>query len=164
MGYQLASLYVTVISGSLWDALEQIIKHPGYLLVFLSRSLPKVAVYFLTYVLARVGSGLPLLLLRPWTLASWPRSRNDLGPSVGHCWFGCEAPTAALVLVIGLTYSFIAPAILLARCTSASVPWSTAGFSHMFTSLNSTAGVRFGMTSSTVSSWDFSWARSLCWP
>jgi len=115
-GYQLASLYVTVISGSLWDALEQIIKHPGYLLVFLSRSLPKVAVYFLTYVLARVGSGLPLLLLRPWALASWPRSRNDLGPSVGHCWFGCEAPTAALVLVIGLTYSFIAPAILPA-CT-----------------------------------------------
>ncbi|CAE8602780.1 unnamed protein product, partial [Polarella glacialis] len=117
--YQLASLYVTVLSGSLWDSLQSILDHPGNVLGILSQSLPKVAVYFLTFVLARACSGLPILLLRPWVFCCGAGSRPTgweespgRAAAVEHCQLGSEAASAALVLVIGLTYSIIAPVIL----------------------------------------------------
>jgi len=104
--YQLASLYVTILSGSLIQSLEEILNRPSSILSILSSSLPNVAVYFVTYILARIGTSLPLLLLRP---------AAPLGCSSDHtqqCQFGYELSSISLVLVIGLTYSFIAPAIL----------------------------------------------------
>jgi len=106
-GYQLASLCVTMITASIWIELRNILQSPASILGLLSNSLPKVAVYFVTFVLARVGVSLPLLLLRPWDLLGGSRAE-----AVARCAFGSEGANAALVLVIGLTYSFIAPAIL----------------------------------------------------
>jgi len=105
-GYQLASLCVTMITGSIWIELQNILQSPASFLTLLSSSLPKVAVYFVTFVLTRTGFSLPLLLLRPWDLLTGPPA------AAVRCAYGSEAANAALVLVIGLTYSFIAPAIL----------------------------------------------------
>merc|ERR1711920_1151565 len=103
--YQLATLYITQSFGSLWSSLELILDHPTQILEILSTELPKISVYFTTFVVARIGTSLPLLILRPW---SYCQQRGE----VLRCQFGAELADAALVLVIGLTYSFIAPAIL----------------------------------------------------
>eukprot|EP00933_Yihiella_yeosuensis_P011019 TRINITY_DN11797_c1_g1_i1.p1 TRINITY_DN11797_c1_g1~~TRINITY_DN11797_c1_g1_i1.p1 ORF type:complete len:409 (-),score=45.16 TRINITY_DN11797_c1_g1_i1:72-1298(-) len=113
--YQLVSLYVTVLSGSVWEDLQKIIDHPGSLSQILAHSLPNGATYFVTFVLSRAFTGLPLLLLRPSVFCCGHESRaTGLGPVSKHtyCAFGSEAASAALVFVLGLTYSFIAPAIL----------------------------------------------------
>lgn len=108
--YQLASLYVTVLSGSLWDSLTKILDQPSQVLDILARSLPKANVYFLSFVLARACVGVPLLLLRPDVCFGFC-GLSGSGAKI-HCAFGYEASSIAIVLVIGITYSFIAPAIL----------------------------------------------------
>ena len=105
--YQMASLYVTVLSGSLWDSLTDIIDHPQHVLDILAHSLPKANVYFFSFVLARACAGIPFLLLHWHFFCSKCAPREEI-----HCAFGYEASNVALVFVIGLTYSFIAPAIL----------------------------------------------------
>ncbi|CAJ1365089.1 unnamed protein product [Effrenium voratum] len=106
--YQLASLYVTVLSGSLWDSLQEILDHPQQVLDILAHSLPKANVYFLTFVLARACTGIPFLLLHTQFFCS---CRRDAQKKIA-CAYGYEASNIALVFVIGLSYSFIAPAIL----------------------------------------------------
>ena len=110
--YQLASLYVTVLSGSLWDSLTKILDQPSQVLDILARSLPKANVYFLTFVLARACVGVPLLLLRPYTCLATCSLTGAAGEPKIRCAYGYEASSIAIVLVIGITYSFIAPAIL----------------------------------------------------
>lgn len=105
--YQLASFYVTVLSGSLWDSLAEIKENPSQLVDILAGSLPKANVYFLSFVLARACSGIPFLLLH------WQFFCSKCAPQERIlCAYGYEASNVALVFVIGLTYSFIAPAIL----------------------------------------------------
>eukprot|EP00927_Polykrikos_kofoidii_P014590 TRINITY_DN16418_c0_g1_i1.p1 TRINITY_DN16418_c0_g1~~TRINITY_DN16418_c0_g1_i1.p1 ORF type:complete len:706 (-),score=84.21 TRINITY_DN16418_c0_g1_i1:65-2146(-) len=104
--YNLASLYVTVFAGSLWESLQQIVDSPKSVLDILSTTLPKGCVYFTTFVMARVGTGLPLILLRPWYFF-WPASGG-----LQRCQYGAEFSNAALVLIVSLTYGFTAPAIL----------------------------------------------------
>lgn len=122
--YQLASVYVINMSGSWLVAMQDIFDSPKNVLSLLAGSLPQVAVYFFSLVMARVGISLPLLLLRPWAWGSLPlaaRSRDSPvaagleapePPPPVRCALGSQAADTALVLVIGLTYSFIAPAIL----------------------------------------------------
>merc|ERR1712113_157621 len=49
-----------------------------------------------------------MLVLRPWDCLGWCMSPL---PSI-HASFSIEATSAVIVLVLGLTYSFIAPVIL----------------------------------------------------
>ena len=105
--YQMASLYVTVLSGSLWNSLAQILDHPREVLEILAKSLPKANVYFLSFIMARACTGIPFLLFH------WQFFCSKCAPQEKiHSAFGYEASNVALVFVIGLTYSFIAPAIL----------------------------------------------------
>ena len=105
--YQMASLYVTVLSGSLWDSLQQILDHPQEVLDILAHSLPKANVYFLSFVMARACTGIPFLLLHWQFFCAKCAPQEQI-----HSAYGYEAANLALVFVIGLTYSFIAPAIL----------------------------------------------------
>jgi len=100
----LATLYVTVFMGTVWRSLEDFIAHPRCVSEILGDSIPKVCVYFISFVVARLGTGLPLLLLRPLYL--YP-VRN-----VVECDISYEATNIALVLVLGLTYAVVAPVIL----------------------------------------------------
>lgn len=112
--YQLASLYVMNMSGSIIRALQDIFDSPKNVLNILASSLPQVAVYFFSLVMARVSISLPLLLLRPWDVPATGASARaaESRPAPVRCYLGSQAADSALVLVIGLTYSFIAPAIL----------------------------------------------------
>lgn len=111
MRYQLATLYVTVASGSLWDSLGTLATRPASGAELVRDSVPKVAVYFITFVFASIGVSLPMLLWRPWDipLFLFPSSSEKLTVPWA---IGIEVAAPALVLVLGLTYAFIAPAIL----------------------------------------------------
>jgi len=107
--YQLATLYVFVISRGLstaWDAKLQLSaimdRAPNDWLGSWSEEVPPVACYFISYVITRVGISLPMLLWFPLFSCSGP-----IYPD-----FAYEAANLGLVLVLGLTYSVIAPVIL----------------------------------------------------
>eukprot|EP00913_Durusdinium_trenchii_P017302 g16271.t1 len=103
MAYLLATLYVAVVSGSVsetFETLEKVLREPPQALEQVKEAVPTVAVYFITFVLARTGITIPILLFYP-----------GLFPASG-CYFATEASDAALILVLGLTYSAIAPLIL----------------------------------------------------
>lgn len=74
--FQLATLYFTVLSGSLIGNLCRLLVSPTSIFEILKTSIPSVAVYFVTYVMARIGLSLPLLLLFP-------------ALSLCDCSFGC---------------------------------------------------------------------------
>ncbi|CAJ1455485.1 unnamed protein product [Effrenium voratum] len=99
-GYLLCTLYVAVVAGSVWDTLETILREPPRALQEVREAVPSVAVYFITFVLARVGITIPILLFYPCLFQET------------SCYFATEASDAALILVLGLTYSAIAPLIL----------------------------------------------------
>ena len=100
MGYLLATLYVAVVSGSVSGTLEKFAKTPLEAMMDVREAVPQVAVYFITFVLARVGITIPILLFFP---GLFPGS---------SCYFATEAADAALILVLAVTYSCIAPLIL----------------------------------------------------
>jgi len=111
LNYMLATLYVTVMSGSLAKALAQILKSPQLAFQILRTQVPQVACYFVTYVIARVGISVPMLLLFPaLSLLDCSATPGKVPPVYPN--FAMEASNLGLVLVLGLTYSVIAPAIL----------------------------------------------------
>lgn len=67
--FQLATIFVTVLSGSVSDSLKTIVDHPPSLMWELGQSLPKVAVYFLVTVLSSALVVAPVSLLRLPTVA-----------------------------------------------------------------------------------------------
>eukprot|EP00929_Paragymnodinium_shiwhaense_P101172 TRINITY_DN64043_c0_g1_i1.p1 TRINITY_DN64043_c0_g1~~TRINITY_DN64043_c0_g1_i1.p1 ORF type:complete len:780 (-),score=118.01 TRINITY_DN64043_c0_g1_i1:136-2475(-) len=107
LNYQLVTLYVTVLSGSLFDSLETIVaKGPVEAISEMRQQIPQVSVYFITFVLARIGTSLPLILLQ------FPTAYLYGSEVEVNCYYEQEAADIALVLVLALTYSVIAPAIL----------------------------------------------------
>ena len=107
--FQLATLYVTVLSGSLIQSLRLIANQPGCTFAVLRSEIPGVAVYFITFVLATIGLSVPTLLLYPILYCC---CIPGLKPVAVRCYYCIESTNAAIVLVVGLTYSFIAPAIM----------------------------------------------------
>lgn len=107
--FQLATLYVTVLSGTLYyDSFNQLWNRPVSILEILRDRIPKVGVYFITFTCARLGLGLPMMLLRPWDLVLYTSSEKLVAPwNPSH-----ELSSAAMVLTLGVTYALIAPAIL----------------------------------------------------
>lgn len=107
--FQLATLWATVFSGTISDSFYQIFDHPACIYVILGRSIPKVSVYFTSFVVARIGISLPLLLL---PIQSFLELFRITKPEPQHCMFETEAVNVAIVFVLGLMYSLVAPAIL----------------------------------------------------
>mmetsp|Transcript_92991 Transcript_92991/g.277576 ORF Transcript_92991/g.277576 Transcript_92991/m.277576 type:complete len:773 (-) Transcript_92991:115-2433(-) len=111
--FQLATLWATVFSGTISNSFYQIWDHPACVYVILGRSIPKVSVYFTSFVIARIGISLPLLLL---PITSFLSLFHITKPEPQYCDFPTEAVNVAIVFVLGLMYSLVAPAILPA-CT-----------------------------------------------
>eukprot|EP00933_Yihiella_yeosuensis_P043994 TRINITY_DN39038_c0_g1_i1.p1 TRINITY_DN39038_c0_g1~~TRINITY_DN39038_c0_g1_i1.p1 ORF type:complete len:591 (+),score=59.66 TRINITY_DN39038_c0_g1_i1:215-1774(+) len=76
---------------------------------FLRDRIPRSGVYFFTFVCARIGVSLPLLLLRPWDLVLYQYSD---GPFLAPWSPGIELASAAMVLTVASTYLFVAPLVL----------------------------------------------------
>lgn len=107
--YQFATLYITVISASLDVKLDfgamfnrVMDQTPSIALRTLSDEVPPVAFYFISYVMARIGISLPMLLLYPVLACGKPVYPD----------FAYEAGNLGLILILGLTYSVIAPVIM----------------------------------------------------
>jgi hypothetical protein len=66
--YQLANVYVTVTAGSVWDALSDILDHPGNAVEILGRAVTTVVGYFIALVITKLLAGLPFVMLRPLAL------------------------------------------------------------------------------------------------
>jgi len=113
--YQLATLYVTVLCGALsaHEQVKKVAQKPEEIFEILKDEVPQVATYLTMYVMTRVGIGLPLLLLSPamnlWRYGDVMRN----GPPPMACDFASEASNLGLILVLGLTYSVIAPGLSL---------------------------------------------------
>eukprot|EP00928_Gymnodinium_smaydae_P094005 TRINITY_DN7841_c0_g2_i1.p1 TRINITY_DN7841_c0_g2~~TRINITY_DN7841_c0_g2_i1.p1 ORF type:complete len:713 (+),score=50.11 TRINITY_DN7841_c0_g2_i1:186-2141(+) len=105
VAYQLATLYMTILSGSIWDFVRVTAEKPACAVYILGQSVPRSASFFHTYIIARIGTSLPLLLLYPILFGgAW----TDVYP----CSYVYECTSLALVLVLALTYSIIAPLLM----------------------------------------------------
>lgn len=114
--YQFVTLYITVICGtvslSFHDQLAEVAQHPEKLFEILRKEVPQVACYFINYVCARVGITVPMQLFFP-LLTTWKTGGDPLAP-VPPVFpdFSQDAANLGLILLLGLTYCVIAPAIM----------------------------------------------------
>lgn len=127
--YQLANVFVSVGSGTIFNSLNEIIKSPERLAEILGENLPQVSVYFANLVITRTFLGLPIEMLRFWPLFSIlavktcadrkKMTRRELRTGVFYDppqWYGWCYPQVMMVLMILVTYSTIAP-FLMPICT-----------------------------------------------
>lgn len=144
--YSLITLYVTVLSGSVFDAVEQTLHQPDQLFLFLGRSLPKVSVFFLALVLSKGMLTLPLKALRPLSTLLWllrclredPEKVRDSIRAPGHgsarypVDYGELLPDLLLVFSLCLVYAPIAPLMLVAGAVFFSVAVLTFRFGAIY--------------------------------
>ncbi|CAN0039926.1 unnamed protein product [Ectocarpus sp. 4 AP-2014] len=123
--YQIANIYITVASGSIISALQEILDDPTSVLSILGETFPAVAVYFLDVIVVKLFVGLPFELLRGWPLIRvlWSQRCTNrdfatereirtgpFGPA--ELLYGWVYPTLLLVLVVCFVYAVISPFIM----------------------------------------------------
>lgn len=141
--FQFFSLWLMVFTSSLAQSFLQIMDHPRCISAILGASIPKVSVYFTSFVITRIGISLPLLLLRPESLYSlffWkPKSASkdtddsdsdsqsgeeteagpdetaEAEPNPVYCYFASEVTNINIVFVLALMYCVVAP-IMMPAC------------------------------------------------
>jgi len=151
--FQLATIVVTVLSGSISDSLKRILDHPPSLLWQLGQSVPNVAVYFLVTVLSSALVVAPISLLRLPLLAQLACAATGRGlrrllcPGRG----GPREPGAALpqdfvdspdhaadlsalllVLLVCVTYATIAPLIMPAGLLFFAAKWAVLAVRYLY--------------------------------
>lgn len=144
--YSLVTLYVTVLSGSVFDAVGQTVQQPKELVIFLGKSLPQVSVFFLALVLSKGMLTLPLKALRPLTTLLWLlrclreglHTVRDSIRAPEHCSdcypvdYGELLPDLLLVFSLCLVYAPIAPLMLVAGAVFFSVAVLTFRFGAVY--------------------------------
>jgi hypothetical protein len=123
--YQLANVFVSVGSGTIFSSLNEILKSPERLAAILGENLPQVSVYFANLVITRSLLGLPIEMLRVWPLLSIlgvktcsdrkKMTRRELRTGVFYdppIYYGWCYPQVMMVLMIVMTYSTIAPFLM----------------------------------------------------
>ncbi|CAN0195006.1 unnamed protein product, partial [Scytosiphon promiscuus] len=123
--YQVANIYVTVASGSITSAIQEIFEDPSAILSILGDTFPAVAVYFLDVIVVKIFVGLPFEILRGWPLirVMWSQRCTNrafatereirtgpFGPA--ELLYGWVYPTLLLVLVVCFVYAVISPFIV----------------------------------------------------
>jgi len=111
--FLLVTVYVTIVGGSLLSSLCNVLERPWNSLTILQDKLPQVACYFITYVTARAGLSAPMLLLFA-ALSAWEKPDEKTGRILIRPNYALEASNLVLVLVLGMTYCILAPAIVVA--------------------------------------------------
>jgi len=123
--YQLANVYITVTSYSIFDSLNDIIDDPGDTTRLLGETLPTVVGYFVALIVTKTMVGIPVGLLRTGSLARYSLLRTifcsksyltqrelDVVEKRLRLRFGREYPSVLLVMIICQCYATIAPVIL----------------------------------------------------
>lgn len=112
LAFQMATLYVACFSSTLMETFSQLVESPSCAAYILGNSFPKVSAYFTNFVVVRIGTSLPLLLLRPMPLLSWLRGKTDEEPEPEYIVYGMQLVDAAMVFLIGTMYCVVAPIIM----------------------------------------------------
>ena len=73
---QLANVYITVTSYSIFDSLNDIIDDPGDTTRLLGETLPTVVGYFVALIVTKTMVGIPVGLLRTGSLARYSLLRT----------------------------------------------------------------------------------------
>eukprot|EP00439_Symbiodinium_sp_Y106_P059974 s233_g8.t2 len=139
--FQFFSLWLTVFSSSLSSSVQQILEHPACIASILGNSIPQVSVYFTTFVIARIGISLPLLLVRVDVLLALfkpqsskagcsgsdtdgeaqadsdsegeeERAGEAEAPAPVSCYFASEVTNITIVFVLALMYCVVAPLMM----------------------------------------------------
>lgn len=124
--YLLATVYVTVLSGSVLTSVEEIIDNPAHGLLDIGTNISGVSSYWLIFVLSK-AVWLPISLVRwgpalriLWRWLQWPlRGRPSQAELLGVAqsaeggdptnYYVFLLPPSLLVLVIAATYAPVAP-------------------------------------------------------
>lgn len=155
--FQLATIGVTVLSGSVSNSLTAMLDQPTSMLWELGQSLPQVAVYFLATVLSSalvVGPvsllRLPLLAQLTWTaltrrlreifcLHPSPSAQvesNFLAAAAEDCLdtppMAADLSALLLVLLVCVTYASIAPLIILAGALFFALRWLVLALRYLY--------------------------------
>jgi len=116
--YQLATLYVTVFSNSISEGACEILRQPAQVFSILQNKVPRVATYFINFVMARAGLSTPMLLLFSMLNVAGCGGGQPVGegeegaPPPVRPNYAMEASNLGMVLVLGMTYSCVAPMIM----------------------------------------------------
>ncbi|CAK9098455.1 CSC1-like protein ERD4 (Protein EARLY-RESPONSIVE TO DEHYDRATION STRESS 4) [Durusdinium trenchii] len=155
--FQLATIGVTVLSGSVSNSLTAMLDQPTSMLWELGQSLPQVAVYFLATVLSSalvVGPvsllRLPLLVQLTWTAlarrlreilclgssTSAQAESNFLAAAAEDCLdtppMAADLSALLLVLLVCVTYASIAPLIILAGALFFALRWLVLALRYLY--------------------------------
>mmetsp|Transcript_24959 Transcript_24959/g.32234 ORF Transcript_24959/g.32234 Transcript_24959/m.32234 type:complete len:480 (+) Transcript_24959:1-1440(+) len=125
--YQVANVYVSVMSGSIYTSLTDIIDSPTSVLTLLAEAVPTVSVYFLDVIIVKTLVGLPMELIRLWPLTQMTfifgctnvkfltvkQAEEGVfeSPELKYGWY---YPNQLFVMMVILIYGMISPVILLA--------------------------------------------------
>ena len=121
-GYQLANVYLTLLTGSLFTALADAIADPTSIVRLLAAALPSVSVFFINYIITEILTTAPseLLQLVPFLIYNAYKllfkeeylTRRTLfnGPlKTSEFDYGSALPSYLFIVCIVLTYMIIAP-------------------------------------------------------
>lgn len=87
-GYLLANMFVSIVSGSIYGALEDFVDNPKLVLSFLADSFPNTSVLFCNYVISVTLIAGPNELLQILSLLEFAYyTRSVLSTAVGHVLF-----------------------------------------------------------------------------
>lgn len=112
--YQIVNVYLLLLAGSVFGALQDILKNPLSIINLLAESLPTVATFFLNYFITLTLSGVPLLLLRIVPLIIFKLYRSCFNSRKLTLRTLIEGPLASS----SVDYSLLIPTILYPVCIS----------------------------------------------
>lgn len=123
--YQLANVYLTLLTGSAFTSISDVINDPQSILNYVSAALPASSVFFMNFLITQIFSGVPMIFLRifPTLMFAIIRygtaekniTRRTLleGPLADmNMDYGTTLPNALYVLCITLLYWVISPIII----------------------------------------------------
>ncbi len=106
--FALVNIFVTVTSGSVFQALQSIISDPKQLPSILGRSFPNVSVYMVNLVVVKALCGLPIELSQIMPIFQGLASRRSRAIAFPY---GERYSAMLFVLMIAMLYSVIAPMV-----------------------------------------------------
>eukprot|EP01038_Epipyxis_sp_PR26KG_P015802 gene15802-21402_t len=122
--YQLANIFLILLSGSVLASLQQILKSPTSIVSLLGAAIPTVAVFFINFAIVATFSGIPIFMLRigPMVVYKLYRTSCIFNPNkltrralvegpLSPCSinYGTTLPSVLYIMCLSMLYWVIAP-------------------------------------------------------
>jgi hypothetical protein len=110
--FQFFTLWVTVFSSSIMDSVTEVFARPECASQILGLGVPQVSVYFITFVIFRIGTTLPMVLFSPVASIGALKCLVGKQPDRLSCDFSVEVTNLAIVFTLASMYCLVAPIIM----------------------------------------------------